>query len=102
MSSKEPSVNDRVSAPSTESKDSAAPLLNDSSAPSTRAADSTIEETTAKPRKRDFWKLGKKLEDDKSKEKVAAVPKSPPAAVSPLAGMKPVSPMRSPEFVGGS
>ena len=108
MSSKDPSVNDRVSAPSTESKDSAAPLLHDSSGPSTRPADgtttttTTTDETTAKPRKRDFWKLGKKPEDDKLKGKNVATAKAPPAAIGPPAGMKPLSPVRSPDLVGAS
>ena len=104
MSSKEPSVNDKTSAPSTESKDSAAPLLKDSSLPSTgiQAAESTVEEATAKPRKRDFWKLGKKPDEDKTKGKTVAPSKSPPASVSPLTGLHPASPMRSPDLVPGA
>ncbi|KAJ9604143.1 hypothetical protein H2200_011666 [Cladophialophora chaetospira] len=104
MSSKEPSVNDRISAPSTESKDSAAPLLQNSSAPSAQPAttDSTVEDSAAKPRKRDFWKLGKKPEEDKGKGKAAAGSKSPPAAVAPLTGLNPISPMKSPDLLAGS
>ena len=105
MSSQEPSVHDKVSAPSTESKDSAAPLIKDSSAPSTqmKSTEPTLEETTTKPRKRDFWKLGKKPEDDKGKGRADAPPsQSPFAAISPSAGLNPASPMRSPDLVAGS
>lgn len=106
MSLKEPSINDKASAPSTESKDSAAPLLKDSSAPlaAQQISDSVGEETSAKPRKRDFWKLGKKLDEDKqqSKGKTAISPNPAASHISPLAGLTPASPRRSPDAVGGS
>ncbi|ETI25261.1 hypothetical protein G647_04636 [Cladophialophora carrionii CBS 160.54] len=104
MSSNEPSVHEKISAPSTESKDSASPLLKDSATPSTRTttAESAGDETAAKPRKRDFWKLGKKPEEDKGKGKGTTSSKSPSTAASPLTGLNPVSPMRSPDLVGGS
>ena len=102
MSSKEPSVNEQVSAPSTESKDSAAPLLSESSAPTARVGEPIVEDTTAKPRKRDFWKFGKKPEEDNTKGKAVAKSKAPPAPVNALAGTKPLSPIRSPDLVAGS
>lgn len=104
MSSTEPSVNDRISAPSTESKDSAAPLLKDSSALSTQTATTEAigDETAAKPRKRDFWKLGKKPEEDKGKGKAVTSSVSHPAALNPTSGLNPASPMRSPDLIASS
>ncbi|KIW87355.1 uncharacterized protein Z519_11991 [Cladophialophora bantiana CBS 173.52] len=106
MSSKEPSVNDKTSAPSTESRDSAAPLLRDSSGAvtGTQTSESTFEETATKPRKRDFWKLGKKPEEDKqhAKGKATAASKSSSSTASPSIGLNPTSPIRSPDSVGGS
>jgi hypothetical protein len=95
MSPKDLSVSDRISAPSTESKDSSAPLLQSGST-ATRATESAAEEPAAKPRKRDFWKLGKKPEDDRTKGK------SVPTGTQPASGLAPISPMRSPELAGGS
>ncbi|OAP58634.1 hypothetical protein AYL99_07724 [Fonsecaea erecta] len=105
MSSKEPSVNDKVSA-STESRDSAAPLLRDSSAvPSEpQTSTSTVGETSTKPRKRDFWKLGKKPEEDKqhAKGNAAVASISSSSTASPSVGLNPASPIRSPDWVSGS
>ncbi|OAL27843.1 hypothetical protein AYO20_09696 [Fonsecaea nubica] len=105
MSSKEPSVNDKVSA-STESRDSAAPLLRDSSALPSGAQNPapTVEETATKPRKRDFWKLGKKPEEDKhhGKGKAAVVTKPSSSTASASAGLNPTSPIRSVDSTSGS
>lgn len=103
MSLNEPSIN----APSTESKDSASPLLRDSSAPinQDRIPETVGEETQNKPRKRDFWKLGKKQEDSKQQTKgkdTLSSSNTAASSVSPLAGLTPASPMRSPDVVGGS
>ncbi|KIX07165.1 uncharacterized protein Z518_01818 [Rhinocladiella mackenziei CBS 650.93] len=103
MSLKEPSINDKISAPSTESKDSASPLLKDPSAP-TAGDEIGGGETSSKPRKRDFWKLGKKQDEDKPPVKGKVPVSSKPAAskASPLVGLSPASPIKSPDALGGS
>lgn len=106
MSLKEPSINDKASAPSTESKDSASPLLNSSSlAPDEHGATESVgEETPNKPRKRDFWKLGKKQEEDKTQTKGKAPVPSPSAASNPsaFAGLSPAATKSSDAGVSGS
>ena len=104
MSLKESSINDKISAPSTESKDSASPLLKESSGPTTatQSSEALTEETaTNKPRKWDFWKLGKK-DEDKQQGKGKAPVSSKSAVPNVTAGLNPASPMRSPDAIGGS
>lgn len=103
MSPNASSINDKTSAaPSTESKESASPLLKDPSVERNEREipESSAGDTSAKPRKRDFWKLGKKHEEEKPKGKTPVT--SNPAPVSPAAGLHPASPMRSPDAVSGS
>jgi hypothetical protein len=96
MSSKDPSINDTPNAPSTESKDSAAPLLKDAPAAGGKLQSTDSgESNTTKPRKRDFWKLGKKPEEDRGKGKAVATPKAKVGAASAPTGLTPVSPMRT-------
>ncbi|EXJ95699.1 hypothetical protein A1O1_00822 [Capronia coronata CBS 617.96] len=95
MSSKNPSISEKVSVPSTESKDSASPLLRNTLGGSNagQAQQSSGEETSVKPRKRDFWKFGKKQEEDKPQEKGKAPvsPKPKTSTVSPSVGLSPGS-----------
>ncbi|KAJ9622237.1 hypothetical protein H2204_011585 [Knufia peltigerae] len=102
MSAKESSINDKSAAPSTESKESASPLLKDPSVERNerQVLGSAAGDTSTKPRKRDFWKLGKKNDEDKSKGKAPAT--SAPMPVSPPAGLIPVSPGRSPDILASS
>ncbi|KIW43280.1 uncharacterized protein PV06_04399 [Exophiala oligosperma] len=102
MSAKESSINDKSAAPSTESKESASPLLKDPSVERNerQVLGSAAGDTSTKPRKRDFWKLGKKNDEDKSKGKGPAT--SAPMPISPPAGLIPVSPGRSPDILAGS
>jgi len=105
MSLEEPSINDKVSAPSTESKDSAAPLLKDASAPVKEQQICDTEDTSTKTRRRDFWKLGKKQDEDKQQTKgKISLPSKPaaPANVAPLTGLSPAAPLRSPDTLSGS
>lgn len=96
MSSKNPSINDKASAPSTESKDSASPLLrNTPGSSNTGHAQKPVgEDPSTKPWKRDFWKFGKKQEEDKQqgKGKAPVSPKPAAAVVSPSVGISPASP----------
>ncbi|KIW14991.1 hypothetical protein PV08_07778 [Exophiala spinifera] len=102
MSAKASSIHDKSAAPSTESKESASPLLKDASVErdERQVPEGGAGDTSTKPRKRDFWKLGKKNDDDKSKGKAPAT--SAPVSIKPLAGLTPVSPVRSPEILAGS
>ncbi|KAI1609273.1 hypothetical protein EDD37DRAFT_612917 [Exophiala viscosa] len=93
-------------APSTESKDSASPLLKDPSfSQSTRQGlEPAGGDSSTKPRKRDFWKLGKKQEGDKA-DTMATTPGTsiPPASSgNPAVGLHPASPARSPDLATGS
>ncbi|KAL2441483.1 hypothetical protein ABEF95_015063 [Exophiala dermatitidis] len=103
MSSKDPSINDKASAPSTESKDSGAPLLRNTLGDSKAAPPSQSAEhsSNSKPRKRDFWKFGKKQEEDKQQPKTNA---PAPAPVSPRATASTVNPPTAlgPSSPGGS
>ncbi|KEF62103.1 uncharacterized protein A1O9_00075 [Exophiala aquamarina CBS 119918] len=100
MSSRDPSINaihPKTNTPSTESKDSAAPLLKNSShptphGPSTAHSDS---DPTTKHRKRDFWKF-KKPDEEKQQ------PKGKPVVdISPRLGLSPASPIKSQDASAG-
>lgn len=61
--------------------------------------------TSGKASKRSFWKLGKKSNEEKIKnrDKTPGLSKSPPPAhIAPVAALRPVSPMCSPEPGRGS
>ena len=91
-------------APSTESKDSASPLLKDPSfSQSTREGlEPAVGDGSTKPRKRDFWKFGKKQEGDNA-DTMATVPGAFPTASSGNpSGLHPASPGRSPDVMSGS
>ena len=87
---------------SAESKGSSAPLLNKSE----QDAEQMGEGTEAKPRKRDFWKLGKSKEEDKSKGKAKSPSSTPRTSVAPhmppIGALRPASPYRSTDVVSGS
>jgi hypothetical protein len=62
-------------------------------------------ESTPKSNKRSFWKLGKRSEEDKSKDKgqfAAAAPKAAVAHLPPVAALRPISPFRAPEATRGA
>ena len=87
---------------SAESKGSSAPLLKKTE-PEAADAGESVE---SKPRKRDFWRLGKSKDDDKSKGKGKSPTSSPqPTAASPvppIGGLRPASPLRSAESLGAT
>jgi hypothetical protein len=105
----------------TESRGSMAPLLpgsfpqsTDSSKSSSQdpepmaAPESAPDATTGneKSSKRPFWKLGKKTDEGKAKDKVnnttLSKSKPPPPHIAPIAALQPASPLRSPEPGCGS
>ncbi|EXJ89793.1 hypothetical protein A1O3_02860 [Capronia epimyces CBS 606.96] len=96
MSLENPSTNDKVITPSTASKDSASPLLRNALGSSNAGPTSQPvgDETSTKPRKRDFWKFGKKQEEDtkQAKGKAPISPKIRASTVSPSVGISPASP----------
>ena len=79
-------------APSRSSKSSSERELLENS---TDADDQT--EGHTKTRRRDFWKLGKKSEDDKSKDKgkTTTAPKLSASQIAPVSALRPASPLRS-------
>src|SRR5271155_1865771 len=98
----------------TESRGSSVALLPGDSArpagasglPSDHTSSEATESTdnTTKPRKRDFWKLGKKTDDEKLKHKDktlsainAPAPKPSTAYITPISALRPSSPMRHQE-----
>ncbi|KPI44797.1 uncharacterized protein AB675_8777 [Cyphellophora attinorum] len=84
---------------SAESKNSSAPLLNKTQQDTGSPAES---DATAKPRKRDFWKLGKKPEEKEQKPKQAPPAEFKHSTAPQIAGLRPSSPFRMTESVGGS
>jgi len=89
---------------SAESKNSSAPLLDKSQNDANMSAP-TDSDTSAKPRKRDFWKLGKKPEDDKSKQKdpmTTTSSRSSAPQIPPMVGLRPSSPFRISDSLTGS
>lgn len=100
MSSRDPSINvihPKTNTPSTESKDSAAPLLKDFShpAPQDPSSESTDGDPSTRHRKRDFWKF-KKQDEDKQQQKGKSI-----ADISPRVGLSPASPLKSPDPLTG-
>ena len=96
-----------------ESKDSTAPLISqDQPSLGTDTADADAAQVAegdngAKPRKRDFFKFGKKPDVDPSKKKteqIAATDASriPASHTMPVAALRPVSPLRNTEGLRGS
>lgn len=75
---------------------------NDQEATDITESAAAAENAGVKSSKRSFWKLGKKTDEDKIKNKVKtptlpmSVP-SPPSHIPPVGALRPVSPMRSPE-----
>ncbi len=60
---------------------------------------------SGKPSKRPFWKLGKKTDEDKTKEKgnnPTLSKSTPPPHITPIGVLRPASPLRSPEPGRGS
>lgn len=106
MSAIDPAARPDDGAASAESKGSSAPLLSKSAQPASALSQpSDSNDGTSKPRKRDFWKLGKKQEEDKSKSKEQSTSSSTRASGPVLAqatGLRPHSPLRVTESVGGS
>lgn len=104
----------------TESRGSMAPLLPGSfphstesskssfNEPDTTANTDTVGDTAAgpgKPSKRFFWKLGKKTDEEKHKDKAKTSSLSkptPPPHIAPISALRPASPIHSPESGGGS
>jgi hypothetical protein len=94
----------------TESRGSTAPLLPGSFPQSTKSSelDDTgmagsnvrAEDGGEKPPKRPFWKLGKKIDTEKGKNRentTSTAEITPPPHIAPLGTLRPLSPMRSPE-----
>lgn len=81
---------------SAESKGSSAPLLNKDQ-PDIGSA-STENDASAKPRKRDFWKMGKKPEE----QATTPIAKSSVSQLPPVVGLRPSSPFRINDPVGGA
>jgi hypothetical protein len=97
-----------------ESRDSTSPLISDTT-PSLDKSEGADLDTSqagegdngAKPRKRDFFKFGKKSELDPSKSKTKEVPaanapRSSIPHIAPTAALRPVSPLRSTEGLRAS
>ena len=88
----------------TDSKASNAPLLSKNTQESSPQVQPSESGDTSKPRKRDFWKLGKK-EEDKSKGKEKATTSSHRSSVPQIpqvAGLRPNSPLRNTGTAAGS
>jgi hypothetical protein len=96
----------------TESRGSLTPLLPGAfPASSKSSAEQDISDTApanpesaTKPSKRSFWKLGKKSEEEKVKEKdqLPAAPKTVANHLPPVAALRPISPFRPPDATRGA
>ncbi|RMZ89060.1 hypothetical protein DV736_g3695, partial [Chaetothyriales sp. CBS 134916] len=86
---------------SAESKSSSAPLLSQAESAPTKS----IETAESKPRKRDFWRMGKSKDDDKAKGRAstlaAATHTSATPQIPPLGSLRPASPLRQPDLPSG-
>lgn len=85
-----------------QSADSSISSTNDPETTSTINSEKTTEITAAsgKPSKRSFWKLGKKTDEEKTKDK-GKVPSltgsKPPPNIAPISALRPTSPLSSQE-----
>lgn len=85
----------------TESRDSTAPLISDAtpSLESDTAQAGADADNGGKPRKRDFFKFGKKAEAEPSKGKMkeipaAIAPRTSATQMAPIAALRPISPLQ--------
>ena len=84
---------------SAESKNSSAPLLDKSQ----QEPGANLEtDPNARLRKRDFWKLGKKPEEKEQKQSASPELKASASQGPPMVGLRPSSPFRMPDSVGGA
>ncbi|RMZ82304.1 hypothetical protein DV738_g1816, partial [Chaetothyriales sp. CBS 135597] len=82
---------------SAESKSSSAPLLSQAeSAP----VKSSVEVIEPKPRKRDFWRLGKPKDEEKTKGRTSVTSSVAPQ-IPPLSGLRSASPLRPHDLNSG-
>lgn len=91
---------------SAESKNSSAPLLSKATQdPNVPLPSTETDSGSAKPRKRDFWKLGKKQEEEKQKPKEltsSSPTHSQAPQIPPMVGLRPSSPFRISDPLAGS
>ncbi|RMD41018.1 hypothetical protein DV735_g4133, partial [Chaetothyriales sp. CBS 134920] len=81
---------------SAESKSSSAPLLSQAES----VAAKSVELVEPKPRKRDFWRLGKPKEEERVKGRVGVTPSAAPQ-IPPLSSLRPASPLRQHDLSSG-
>jgi hypothetical protein len=95
-----------------ESRGSLTPLLpgafpassKSSAEPEMSEASPADPESAPKSSRRSFWKLGKRSEEDKPKDKVqfVAAPKAAVTHLPPVAALRPISPFRAPDAARGA
>ena len=108
MSASQPAAKESASVAGTESRGSSTPLLNDSTPIPNEAEQDQQQESQDSPpsvhgaegisktRKRDFWRIGKKQDEEKQKSKANSSTSTRPSTsgVSGLVGLRPASPLR--------